>query len=418
MNLSSSWVPPAALVLALAPAACGHAAPASSSTSTGGAGSGGAGGATTAFVPAPHPAAPIVTKGSGSVLAAPRIVVVTFAADPLAAQVEAFAAGLGKSAHWAATTAEYGVGPVTAGTPVHVAAPPAATVDDTELESWLVSQLDGTHPEWGTPDPATMYSIVYPVGTTLTQGGQSVCGSSPAYHYEVMLGSNVRVPYAAIARCDPFLGLSGIDYLTAGLSHEWVEAATDPLPASAPAYSGPSDRYNDWTLVTGGELADMCTLTSTGPYYKPADLPFTVQRSYSNAGAMAGHDPCVPAPAGPYFNAAPVLPDMLSGTVSGQAFTTEGLKIPLGKSATIEVDLFSDAETSGPWKVEASDPFGSAFMSSLSFSWDRTQGKNGDKLSLTITRKGNPPGITGVNPFVLVSTLGGEQHAWVGAVGD
>jgi hypothetical protein len=365
------------------------------------------------FVAAAHPAAPHVTDTGGPTLNTPKVVTVTFASDPLAPKIDAFAAAVGASSYWKAATGEYAVAPLAFARSVHVPATPSASIDSGALETWLIGQLDGTHPEWGTPDAHTIYTIVYPVGMSITMMGQSLCSVTPAYHSEVKLGSGIGVPYAAMARCDPFLGLSGIDYITAGLSHEWVEASTDPFPNSGPAYYSPANQYNDWAILTGGELADMCTLLPD-VYFKPADLPYTVQRSWSNAAAAEGHDPCVPAPAAPYFNAAPVLPNTVVGTYYGQSFTSEGLSIPLGKSKAMAVDLFSDAPTAGPWKVQAM----AQGAAKLTFAWDKTSGNNGDVLQLTVTRVKDDPSIPGVDLFMLISTLGSEQHAWVGAVGN
>ncbi|MGH7281040.1 MAG: hypothetical protein ACRELY_05920 [Polyangiaceae bacterium] len=363
------------------------------------------------FVPADHPAPPTVVKGHGSVLATPKIVVVTFGSDPLASQIEAFASQVGASQYWNATTSEYGVGPIAFGGAVHLDAPPAATISIDDLESWLVSELDGTHADWPAADPSAIYTIVYPKAPGGIQvDGAAPCQSSPAYHYEVKLGSGVHVPYAAINRCDPIFGLSGIDYVTAGLSHEWIEASTDPLYASAPAYASPKSA--DWLIVTGGELADMCT-TMTGVYFKPDDLPFTVQRSWSNAAATAGHDPCVPAAGGPYFAAAPVLADQVRGKYYGGAFSSDGAKVAVGASTTIEVDLFSDDATDA-WNVVAA-PFGGA---KLQFSWDAESGSNGDKLHLTVTRVADSADISGASLFTITSTSGSKESVWIGAVGD
>lgn len=395
----------AVLAFLLLTAAC------SSSSSTNDAADAGPGsGEDAGFAPADHPAAPTVAKRAGSVLTSPKIVVVTFGDDPLASQVETFAQQIGASAYWTAVTSEYGVGAPTFAGAVHLPAPPAATISIADLESWLVAQLDGTHAEWPAADSSTIYSIVYPTGGGIQVDGLAPCKSSPAYHYEVKLGNGSHVPYAAMNRCDPIFGLSGIDYVTAGLSHEWIEASTDPLYASAPAYMAPATA--DWMLVTGGELADMCT-TTAGVYFKPDDLPFTVQRSWSNAAASAGHDPCVPAAEGSYFAAAPVLPDTVKGHYYGGIFTSEGVHAAIGDSATVEVDLFSDAATDS-WTVDAK-AFGGA---KLEFSWDAQSGANGDKLHLTIKRVADSADITGASFFTITSTLGSKESVWVGAIGD
>jgi len=362
------------------------------------------------FSPAEHPPAPIITSSGGSVLASPKVVVVTFSNEPFASDLETFAQTLGSSSYWAATTGEYGVGPLAYAGAVHVDAPPATTMSTDALESWLASELDGTHPEFPSYDPSTIYAIVMPKGAGIQVDGAPPCASSPAYHYEIDSGAQ-HIVYAAINRCDPLFGLSGIDYLTAGLSHELVEASTDPLYISAPAYDGPAAKYTDWNLVTGGEVADFCT-PMNDVYFKPSDFPFTVQRSWSNAAAAAGHDPCVPAFAGPYFAAVPVLPDTLKGTYYGQAFTSEGVHVALGASVDVEVDLFSDAPTDA-FAVSATST-----GADLGFAWDRASGSNGDVLTLTITRKADAKNIAGIDFFEISAMLDGRVVKWIGAVGN
>ena len=81
-----------------------------------------------------------------------------------------------------------------------------------------------------------------------------------------------------------------------------------------------------------------------------------MQRTWSNKAAPAGHDPCVPAlPGEVYFNAAPVLNDNITVDVIGQTSRCKGVKIAVGETKTIEIDLFSDAATGGPWTVAVQD---------------------------------------------------------------
>lgn len=364
------------------------------------------------FVVAEHPPAPTVASSGGSVLSSPKVVIVTFGNDPLAPQMESFAQSLGQSAYWTAVTGEYGVGRIAFGGAVHIATAPSSPLSQTDFEAWLTSQLDGTHADWPAYDPSTIYAVVYPPHTGVLSFGAPLCQGTPAYHDEIVVSATEHIVYAEVNRCDPLFGLQGIDYVTAGLSHELVEATTDPYFNSGPAFYSPPPKYNDWMLVTGGELADMCT-TTTAVYFKPSDLPYTVQRSWSNAAATSGLDPCVPSPDGAYFGAAPVLPDTLHGTYYGQALTTEGVHVAIGDTVPIEVDLFSDGPTD-VFNVRASADLGAQ----LEFSWDQTTGQNGDKRVLNVTRVHDGPDTSGMALFTIIATLGDRQSAWVGAVGD
>ena len=143
------------------------------------------------------------------------------------------------------------------------------------------------------------------------------------------------------------------------MSHELDEAATNPFVNSQPAFGQVDDPHTIWDIGTfGGEVADMCQNNSDSNYTPPGST-YMVQRSWSNAAAKAGTNPCVPVPAtGPYFNSYPTLPDMVTltaGSPSGGPITTEGVKIPVGQSRTIDVVLHSEAATSGPWTVAVQD---------------------------------------------------------------
>jgi hypothetical protein len=96
--------------------------------------------------------------------------------------------------------------------------------------------------------------------------------------------------------------------------------------------------------------------------------------------------------------------------------------IPVGQSRTIEVDLFSDGPTGGPWTVTAEDLLNRNYASygltkTLTFQWDRTQGINGEKLHLTITVTGSTFFfLGGAHAFVITSMLGNRHYEWPGTV--
>jgi hypothetical protein len=211
-----------------------------------------------------------------------------------------------------------------------------------------------------------------------------------------------------------------MDQVSMEASREIIGAATDPLPTDGPAFAAVDPDHLGWGMVDGVEIGDMCA-TSSG--LTPSGLTSLVQRAWSNAAAAASHDPCEPQGTSPYFNSAPVLEDtiQLTGSPSG---STKGASIPVGSSKTVELDLYSDGPTSGPWTVSAQDLTSRLADAgpALSFSLDNTQGRNGDKLHLTIHALSASP--LGVAPFLIVNELGGPVDAgsarttWVGIVGN
>jgi hypothetical protein len=374
--------------------------------------------------PASHPAMPRVISLGGPVMTAPKIVEITFQGDSLQAEIDTFMEQLaGATAYWEGATAEYGVGPLADVTSVTLAEKPAAQLADPDVQVWLKEKiLMNQVPQ---ADANTIYLVYYPASTVVTMGGGALCGMTGAndfqgYHDDFAISPGKYVTYAIAGRCpSPVAGLPEIDEVSAEASHELIEAATDPLPTDNPAYIALDPNDLAWELIAGPEVADMCAVNPDA-FYKPTGVTDLVQRVWSNAAAAAGHDPCQPNGSTPYFNSAPVLSDtvQIPNTVFGP-LETQGVDIPIGTSKTIELDLYSDAPTSGPWTVSAIDlssTFFGATSPALSFSFDKTSGQNGDKLHLTITALAAGP--LGASPFWIESDLGNVQKFWVGVVGN
>jgi hypothetical protein len=349
--------------------------------------------AATPFAEAPHPPAPQILKGSGQVLANPKFVAVSFNGDPNQAAFDSFLSSLGSSMYWSQVTAEYGVGPGTALTPVHLGETAPTTIDtgaNDDVGTWLQGKLDGTHPEFGTPDSSTIYMILYPASTT----------TPSCYHSAVTVGS-IQVPFGVSAGC-------GGDYPVYPVTHELIEASTDPYPGAPGAYWEVADSdyaYPLWTGAYEAEVGDLCQVLDT----KSAMLDGSpVTTAWSNAAAAAGHDPCVPNQMNRvYFNSIPVLPDVVPVTdPNGITHMANGLSLPVGQQKTIELDLFSDGPT-GEWTVSCLDVAAANMKpTAIECSFDKTTGKNGDKLQLTVTAVGPGTVAPGVAMFAILSTMG------------
>lgn len=375
-------------------------------------------GATTTWTgPAAHPAMPHVVDYGGPVLASPAIQPIVFAGDAMQSDIAAFTSGIGQSAYWAAVSHEYGVGSVR-GLPVAVANEAAATsLTDAQVQTWITGRISsGLLPA---PDGNTIYAVFYPSGTTITSSAGTSCTNFYGYHGQSKSASGAAYLYAVLPRCHDGYH-TDLANVTNSTSHELIEASTDPYFATAPAYASVDPDHAVWAIATGGEteIGDMCALMPGAGYYQPPDLTYPVQRMWSNAAAAASHDPCVPAPPGPYFDAAPVLPDMVTIDLGSKGtLTTHGVRIPVGQSRTIEVDLYSDAPTAGPWNVEALDPAALAQQpAALDLKLDAASGQNGDVLHLTITPLRQGP--NGLESFYLGSGVQGRSTLWVGLVAN
>jgi hypothetical protein len=364
---------------------------------------------------APHPSLPQAQSQGGPVVASPKFVAISFQDDTAQTTIDDFVSKLAASKYWNGAVGEYGVGAATALKPVHIAMNAPLTIADKAIQNFLTMQINTT-PQFPQPDANTIYAVFYPMTTTVTDpGGARSCGLFNGYHNDYAITPGKFVTYIVMPRCPgPTPSVTLIDMMTATASHEFIEAATDPLAFDNPAYSIVDQDHAVWGTLGGAEIGDLCAPFPT-VFYKPADLPYLVQRVWSNQAAAAGHDPCQPDGNNPYFNSAPVLNDTVNPQILGM---TKGVTIPVGQSAVVELDLFSDAPTSGPWTVSAFD-INAMFMGQpqeLQLTFDKTTGQNGDKINLTIKAlKADPQGMS---PFWIQSDLGKSSAVWIGIVGN
>jgi hypothetical protein len=121
------------------------------------------------------------------------------------------------------------------------------------------------------------------------------------------------------------------------------------------------------------------------------------------------------------------MPDVIQvmgrGADGGTSTTpTKGVMIAVGSSKTIELDLFSNVPTSEEWTVTAYDTntLNQLTPQLLDFSFDKSSGKNGDKIQMTI--KVLAAGRRNTEAFMISSTLGhlatSPQNIWAGEVGN
>jgi hypothetical protein len=342
-----------------------------------------------------HVPLPKVIYQGGGVLAAPRVITVTFPGDPMAAQLQAFGKSVASSSWWNTETTGYceapggtcvGDGP--SGTAVALTTPPDANYTDTasggpsSLQAWLTTAItSGVLPM---PDKApvtdTIYALYFPSTTTITLDGTASCANMgfDGYHNSMAMGSQ-QVVYAVIDECDPlpapFPSVKTPTLLqatTMTASHEIVESATDPDADPNAPYgyfldtANPSNR--GWLDVAGGEIADLCLDLFDMNQDQTTDGAFTVQRIWSNTQAAKGVDPCNPIPSGEtYFNAAPRQSVLVVG---------------VGSQATFEVDAFS-GDPKARWTVTAQD-WTNAPGTYLAFSIaGGTQTANGPQITVT-----------------------------------
>jgi hypothetical protein len=348
---------------------------------------------------------------STNVLATPTFVTVFFSnEDPtFQASLSDFTNKVGSSPYWTATTSEYMVGAATSSVPVAVTAAAPATIDDSTIQSWLAQQIAAS--VLPPPNVNMVYVLYYPTGTTVTLAlnGASLtsCTDFGGYHSEAPYDQTELV-YAVVPRCGNLAAVTG------AASHELIEAATDPHPFTSPAYSQVDDADFEWQIALGGsEVADMCA-QFPGVLTEFASLPYTVQRSWSNASVTMGHDPCVPAlPGEVYFQSQPQVSDLLQAN----GHQIRGVKIPVGQTGHVPLALYSDGVTSGPWSVSVMDlAVINGGQATMAFGLSASTGNSGDVLDLSIQVV--MAGQNNLETYIVASKLGQQTNLWVGAVGN
>jgi hypothetical protein len=358
-----------------------------------------------------------VAFDSAAILAAPVVVPITYNNDPNLAGINAYYAALGASQAWTDQVSEYGVGAMTEGTPRDLGAMPG-----TETESNLLSTLSThlTDGSWGSADANTIYVFHIPDGVNFE--GNSCCGMYDGYHNETNIGG-VDVAYAVDCACPSeatFYGITLFQDMGVTMGHEAVEAATDPHFATDTGYGYTDDAHAAWTYVTEGELADLCEYADTEIWLNAAGTNAT-QRTWSNAAAAAGHDPCVGDPTVPYYQGVPSDPD--SGTVqfSGGNWNTKGLRIAVGATGTLTLTVLSDVPTAGPFKVVVKDYDQAFFQGSPYLQPGTITGtyNSGDSLTVPVKVLSTDPSMNGGETYVVETTPvsgGGPTTYWFGLI--
>ena len=359
----------------------------------------------------PPPLPEVITYG-GPVLSTPRVHPIYFAGtpDPMANDVQTFLPELQSTGYWTQTTSEYGVGNLQILSALQLPGAAPATLDDATLQHLIGAQLSGSNPPWGANDTNAIYLLILPSTTTMTSSLGTSCNEFVGYHGEGVVPGGTRFVYAVACLC-PGLYLpilSDLGQRTMVISHELVEAATDPYFMSDPAYQGEDDANVIWTLTLGGELGDMCEFNSDA-YVIPQGGHYSVQRTWSNAAARQHHIPCVPATGSqPFFDVYPVL-SQRTVTLNNSPFTVDTVDVPIGQTKVVDLKLYSATPTTGPWAVTVWD--WEAYnnnAATTTLSLDKANGQTGDTLHLSITAKASDTKFPG-EAVLILSDLNGQE---------
>jgi hypothetical protein len=373
------------------------------------------------------PPYPIVRAWSPHVFKAPKFQPIFYASDSMKDDILGLVNALAKSDYWHTVTGEYGVGTPTVLSPILLPDAAPTTISSDDVNAAIAAQIDTLG--IATIDPETIFMYYVPQTTTITMPSpmpgsppQESCKAFGAFHASVAVGPDRQTEFATaiLPRCEGYLGHTLLEAIGTGTTHELIEAATDSYFLGA-GYADVDFDGSGWADITGGgELSDLCKS------FPSVTLPGTnwlVTRSWSNAAAKQGKDPCLPS-AGPYFVAYPSVEGGAEITFQGFPMYGKAIAVAPGQTVTVDVKLYAEPEVEGPWTVsvelEKNAPQFPAPEGQITMSLDKTEGKAGDTLHLTITRNVtsndafSPPGV----PIVVHSTMNGRTNDWLAVVGD
>jgi len=218
----------------------------------------------------PFPLMPL--NPGGVVLNALELTTIDYAGYELDQEIQDYAAWIVGSTWLATVGHSYGVGNGTYAQHYVIHSPPPSSIADTEIET-LIESLLGVDGGLPAPNANSVYFIYFPQGTNITGAGGVACQDYGGYHSEDVAGT-YDIPYAVIPTCSA-------NFIDVAVSHELIEAATDPLVGSRPGYRF-ADPSNAFTYLSEGEVGDMCQ-----GYIGTYDGTYTAQRIWSNDEASA-----------------------------------------------------------------------------------------------------------------------------------
>jgi hypothetical protein len=253
-----------------------------------------------AFPTAPHTAYPQVPNLGGPVLAHPQLITVTFANDTRAPMLEAFAQWIVGSSWLATVGPDYGIGTGAVTGVAHRPETPPDMMASADIEAYLAAGvMDGSIPQPAAPATLAdaLYIVYYPSTTAITATFvdgiiKHSCSDFGGYHGEVRV-NGLSFAYAAIPTCAGVIpGLTDLETTETIVSHEFIEAATDAAPISAPAYQLRPDPTDAWytAFEFEVEVGDLCEV----PSLFVREAGFVAQRIWSNTAVAAGGEPCLP----------------------------------------------------------------------------------------------------------------------------
>jgi hypothetical protein len=344
---------------------------------------------TSAEVTGGRPAFPQVTDHGGGTIATPQVQPVVWQGDEaLGDRFVAFGTWMfGRQDYWG-TLAEYGVNPGSVLPTVVIPGPSPASLSSDDISTLIDSLVTaGTLP---TVDANTVVSVLTAAGVPVKDGCLTSCKQFSGYHAATAGG----VAYTVHPQCNTGV----LD--TRSVSHELAEAATDPwINKAAPAWKA------DLSL---GEIGDLCNVSGGITLSGGDGTSYLVERLFSAKTAAGPQgDPCLPAPATPYFNVA-IQPLVVQVSVDAAG---------RGKGS-LTLNAFADQNIGSiSWQLQTADWQHSPFLFDVPFDMPTPQlvgrSRAGDSQKVTFTLNG---ATRSSYTLYAISKAQGQTQTWMADV--
>jgi hypothetical protein len=289
-----------------------------------------------------------------------------------------------------------------------------STIDDVNMQAELAAQLTAGHLPAPTFDAQgnvnTVYSLFFPDGKTLTQGGSTggVAGGFCAYHGTIVYQGHY-VPYMVMPAFTPTSGYAhgcGADptlfnNFTSVTSHELIETVTDAAVGQATVFGPPLGWYDG----TNGEIGDICNAQ------QGSVAGFVVQKEFSNVANdciatrdfSVGASPSTLTLAQGAGGTSTISTAVTSGTAAIVSLSATG--VPVGANAS-----FSPASITAGGSSTLTLNAGTAAPGPYAITVTGTQGATVHSTTINLTVTGNDFSISASpSSLTLVQGAGGTS---------
>jgi hypothetical protein len=309
-----------------------------------------------------------------------------------------------------------------------------STIDDVNMQAELAAQLTAGHLPAPTFDAQgnvnTVYSLFFPDGKTLTQGGSTggVAGGFCAYHGTIVYQGHY-VPYMVMPAFTPTSGYAhgcGADptlfnNFTSVTSHELIETVTDAAVGQATVFGPPLGWYDG----TNGEIGDICNAQ------QGSVAGFVVQKEFSNVANdciatrdfSVGASPSTLTLAQGAGGTSTISTAVTSGTAAIVSLSATG--VPVGANAS-----FSPASITAGGSSTLTLNAGTAAPGPYAITVTGTQGATVHSTTINLTVTGNDfsisaspssltlaPGVGGTSTISTAVTTGVAATVGLSATG-